>query len=164
MSVWLEAHPTPATTMKLFIYLALSLVCLAVSTMAACRCNSYTWVNNNGRIQVCPVCYQSNSLLIFDFVQGNCQSTRNRGRWCYVNRGNSCRDIQLDNNRRDGQGRRRQWSYEACAPGGSRPGSNNNQPVVQVSAGASVNTKPITRPINKGTQAVKGSSVKVTVG
>merc|ERR1712241_665365 len=146
VSVQLEAPPTLETIMKHFIYLAFVLVCLAVSTMAACRCNSYTWVNNNGQIQ------------------GNCQSTRNRGRWCYVNRGNSCRDIQLDNNRRDGQGRRRQWSYEACAPGGSRPGSNNNQPVVQVSAGASVNTKPITRPINKGTQAVKGSSVKVTIG
>merc|ERR1711992_114326 len=143
VSVWLEAHPTLETIMKYFIYLAFFLVCLAVSTMAACRCNSYTWVNNNGQIQ------------------GNCQSTRNRGRWCYVNRGNSCRDIQLDRNRRDSRGRRRQWSYEACAPA---TGSNNNKPIVQVSAGASVNTNPITRPINKGIQGVKGSSVKVTLG
>merc|ERR1712197_154211 len=115
-----------------------------------CQCANYTWQDTYGKIQ------------------GNCKSSdTTRGRWCYVRSGNSCNDIQYSKNRRDSYGRLRQWSYEACAtpaPGygggyrpvynnnrpvynSNRPNYNNNRPVVQINAQASVNTRPITRPI-----------------
>merc|ERR1711884_481053 len=142
--------------MKQHICLALSLFCLGASTMAApqtkaaspyenygCQCDRYTWVDTYGKIQ------------------GNCKSSDStRGRWCYVQPGNTCSDIQYSKNRRDSYGRLRQWSYEACATpapgygGGYRP-VNNNRPVVQVNAQASVNSRPITRPITSTINNVK---------
>merc|ERR1711963_677557 len=63
-----------------------------------CQCDRYTWVDTYGKIQ------------------GNCKSSDStRGRWCYVQPGNTCGDIQYSKNRRDSYGRLRQWSYEACA-------------------------------------------------
>merc|ERR1711963_985399 len=102
-----------------------------------CQCDRYTGVDTYGKIQ------------------GNCKSSDStRGRWCYVQPGNTCGDIQYSKNRRDSYGRLRQWSYEACAtpaPGygggyynkpvynnnrpvynNNRPNYNNNRPVVQL--------------------------------
>merc|ERR1719499_1252014 len=127
-----------------------------------CQCDRYTWVDTYGKIQ------------------GNCKSSDStRGRWCYVQPGNTCGDIQYSKNRRDSYGRLRQWSYEACAtPAPGYGGGNgcgnlrhgggcgggyynnkpvcNNRPVVQLQA--SVNTKPIT---DKVKNILGGSSVKV---
>merc|ERR1739836_276442 len=115
-----------------------------------CQCDNYTWQDTYGKIQ------------------GNCKSSDStRGRWCYVQPGNTCGDIQYSKNRRDSYGRLRQWSYEACAtpaPGygggngcgnlrhgggcgggyyNNKPGYNNNRPVYNNNRPNYNNNRPV---------------------